>query len=76
MNLYGDLRGRTDDGYRVSTEHIVYHQKEGFFETEEPVQISGPAFSLTGRGLYFNPEKKMLRVTSGVTTTVHRDLLT
>jgi LPS export ABC transporter protein LptC len=75
MNLYGDLRGRTEDGYSISTDHILYQQKKGFFKTEEPVRISGPNFSLAGRGLYFNPEKEILKITSGVTTTVRTDLL-
>jgi LPS export ABC transporter protein LptC len=73
MNLYGDLQGRTEDGYRIYTEHILYRQKEGYLESQEPVRIIGPTFSLAGRGLYFHPQKEIMKISSGVTTTVQTD---
>lgn len=73
MDLYGDLQGRTEDGYRIHTEHMLYRQKEGYFETQEAVRISGPTFSLAGRGLYFHPEKEIMKIPSGVTTTLRTD---
>lgn len=75
INLYGDLTGYTDNGYRIITQHILYKQKEGYLRTEEPVKISGPFFSVTGRGLYFNPEKETLRIISDVTTHINSDSL-
>jgi LPS export ABC transporter protein LptC len=70
INLHGDLRGNTANGYSIFTEHILFKQKEGYLETEEPVKIFGPSFSLAGRGLYFNLEKETLRIISDVTTRI------
>ncbi|UCF84174.1 MAG: LPS export ABC transporter periplasmic protein LptC [Desulfobacteraceae bacterium] len=75
INLRGDLRGHTDNGYRIITDHILYKEKEGYFKTDEPVKIFGPFFSVAGRGLYFNPEKEILRIISDVTTRINRDSL-
>ena len=70
INLHGDLQGYTNNGYKIITQHILYKQKEGFLRTEEPVKITGPFFSIAGRGLYFNLEKETLRIMSGVTTSI------
>ena len=71
INLHGDLQAFTDNGYRIITEHLLYRQKEGYMETDGPVRILGPFFTLAGRGLYFNPEKETLRIISDVTTHIN-----
>ncbi|MBW2609170.1 MAG: LPS export ABC transporter periplasmic protein LptC [Deltaproteobacteria bacterium] len=73
ISLRGDLHAYTDNGYRITTEHILYRQKEGYLNTEEPVKITGPFFTLTGRGLYLNLEKETLRVISDVETLIKRE---
>ena len=75
INLRGDLQASTDNGYRIITEHILYKEKEGYLETEEPVRILGPFFSVAGRGLYYNPEKETLRIHSDVTTRIAKESL-
>jgi LPS export ABC transporter protein LptC len=70
MTLNGNLRGRTDHGYSILTEGAVYHQKKGDIESDDPVKITGPFFSVEGRGLYFNVKKEILVVRSHVTTSV------
>ncbi len=69
-SLYGNLRGSTNDGYRIATERLSYKQKEGLLTTEDPVQITGPFFSVSGRGLHFDLEKEKLQILSGVTTLI------
>lgn len=75
INLHGDLQAYTDNGYRIITEHILYKEKEGYLKTEKPVTILGPFFSVSGRGLYYNPEKETLRILSDVTTRIARESL-
>jgi LPS export ABC transporter protein LptC len=75
INLHGNLRGNTANGYSIFTQHILYKQNDGYLETEEPVKIFGPSFSLAGRGLYFNPEKEILRIISDVTTRIDGESL-
>ncbi len=73
INLNGNLQAYTDNGYRITTEHILYNEKEGYLKTEKPVRILGPFFSVAGRGLYYNPEKETLRIFSDVTTRITRE---
>jgi len=68
--LYGDLKGRTDSGYVILTERATFRQKQGDLETDDPVKIIGPFFSVEGRGLYFNVETETLRILSDATTTI------
>jgi LPS export ABC transporter protein LptC len=68
ISLKGDVQGRSSDGYSISTDHIVYNQKEGVLKTDEPVKMKGPFFSVSGRGLLFYPGKETLKIISNVTT--------
>ena len=72
MDLQGDLRGYTDNGYSFITERIFFNQKERILKTEEPVKIIGPAITVSGIGLYINFEEEILRILSGVTTEIGR----
>jgi LPS export ABC transporter protein LptC len=76
MTLNGNLRGRTDHGYSIVTEGAVYRQKEGDIESDDPVKITGPFFSVKGQGLYVNLEKEILVIRSRVTTSIdHKALI-
>jgi LPS export ABC transporter protein LptC len=68
--LQGALRGKTDNGYTFETEYVVYNQKKGDLETNEPVMITGPFFSIQGRGLSFDVNREILRIHSEVTTLI------
>ena len=75
INLWGDLKGYSDNGYRIITEHVMYKQKENYLKTDEPVKIIGPYFSVEGGSLYLDLEKEILRVISGVTTSINRRMI-
>jgi LPS export ABC transporter protein LptC len=75
MTLNGNVRGRTDHGYNIITERAVYRQKKGDIESDDPVKITGPFFSVEGRGLYFNVEKQILVIRSRVTTSIDHKAL-
>ncbi|MFH1350280.1 MAG: LPS export ABC transporter periplasmic protein LptC [Pseudomonadota bacterium] len=76
INLQGNLRGYTDNGFRIITEHILVKQKEGILQTEGPVKIIGPEINISGKGLYFNLKMEILQILSGVTTLVGKGLIT
>jgi lipopolysaccharide export system protein LptC len=69
--LQGDLIGETEDGYRFTTEQAVYHQKEGYLETDKAVKVSGAFFSVEGKGLLLDVGKETVQVLSNVTTLIH-----
>jgi len=75
INLRGDLEGHTENGYRISTDHILYKQKEGNLNADGPVEITGPFFSVTGRGLHVNLEEETLRIISNTKTLIKRGSL-
>lgn len=72
INLKGDLRGQTDSGYLIQADHLLVKHKEGILITDEPVKITGPDISVSGRGAYFDMGKRIIRILSGVTTTITR----
>jgi LPS export ABC transporter protein LptC len=72
INLWGDLRGRAENGYSISTERITYKQKEGCLKTDDPVRITGPFFSVAGRGLFLDLKKETLRIDSDATTLIEK----
>jgi LPS export ABC transporter protein LptC len=71
--LQGNLRGKTDNGYTIVTDYAVYNQKRGDLETEEPVTITGPFFSIQGRGLSLDVKKELLKIHSEVTTFIQSE---
>jgi LPS export ABC transporter protein LptC len=71
--LQGNLKGKTDNGYTVAMDYAVYNQKRGDLQTEEPVTIIGPFFSIQGRGLSLDVKKEILKIHSGVTTLIQSE---
>ena len=70
INLRGTLNGSSNNGYRIVTEHLLYNQKDGYLNTEEHVKITGPFFSISGRGLHYRLDRDNFRVKSHVTTLI------
>jgi len=66
--LSGGLRGQTEDGYTIVTESAVFHQNEGMVTTDEAVSITGPLFSVEGRGLSYDVTREVLEIKSEVKT--------
>jgi LPS export ABC transporter protein LptC len=67
INLLGNVNGQSEDGYRFVTDHLLYREEKGSIETDAPVKIFGPFFSVSGQGLDFDPEEKVLRILADVT---------
>jgi LPS export ABC transporter protein LptC len=75
INLWGNLKGFSGNGYKIFTEHLLINEKRGHVSTEESVEIVGPFFSVAGQGLFFDLEKESLRILSNVTTIVEKGSL-
>ncbi len=75
INLWGDLEGFSENGYRIITEHILINEKRGHVSTDKHVEIFGPFFTVKGRGLFVDLEKKTLKIFSDVTTTLKKETL-
>jgi len=73
INLWGNLRGKTGNGYRIFTEHLLFMEKKGKLSTEKPVKIIGPFFSITGRGLLAELDQEVLKILDDVTTVVKEE---
>jgi LPS export ABC transporter protein LptC len=75
LELKGKLKGFTNDGYSIATEHIIFKQDEGILSSEADVDLSGPLMNVKGRGLCFNIEEMNLKILNNVTTLIDRALL-
>ena len=75
INLWGDLKGHTDNGYKIFTDHMIFKNKEGYLTSDAPVKIIGPFFSVEGLGFYFHIEKRSLRIHTQVTTSIDKGTL-
>ena len=74
--LQGNLEGISGDGYKLVTDQILINEKSGQVQTERPVKISGPFFSIEGLGLFIDLEKETLKILSDVTSTLKPEHLT
>jgi len=75
INLWGNVEGFSENGYKVFTEHVLINEKHGHISTDKPVKIVGPFFSVKGKGLFVDLEKETLKIFSDVTTTVKKEIL-
>jgi len=73
INLWGDLEGVSENGFRVVTQQISIDEKTACLKTNKPVQIWGPSFSVEGQGLFADLKKKRFRILSNVTTTIEKE---
>ncbi len=76
INLLGDLEILSENGFRLTTADVLINEKSGELSTDKPVKISGPFFSMKGRGLFVDFEKETLKILSDVTTTLNKESLT
>jgi LPS export ABC transporter protein LptC len=75
INLWGNLEGSSENGYRIVTEHILINERSGHLSTDKAVKIFGPFFSVAGQGLIVDLGKKRLKILSDVTAIVDRGSL-
>ncbi|MCU0594920.1 MAG: LPS export ABC transporter periplasmic protein LptC [Desulfobacterota bacterium] len=71
LELQGDLIGETENGLRFATEQAVYNHKQGSLETDKDVKISGPLFSIEGKGLFLDVGKEKMQILNNATTLIY-----
>lgn len=68
ITLTGDVKAETDDGYRILSDRLVVHERARTVETDLPVTLIGPFFTVDGTGLFVDLPGETLKVLSQVTT--------
>ena len=75
INLRGNLKGNTGNGYNIFTGHILYKQKDGYLKTDDLVEIKGPFFSVKGKGLFVNLANETIKIMKDVVTSIEGESL-
>lgn len=70
INLWGNVRGVSEDGYKLVTEHMRIDERKRLVGTDQAVHMSGPFFSVAGTGLRLDLQKETVRILKNVTTTL------
>jgi LPS export ABC transporter protein LptC len=73
IDLNGDLRGVSENGYRFSGDHVTVDEKRRQITTDGPVKIYGPFFTIEGRGLFVDLEDEKFKILDEVTTVIARE---
>jgi LPS export ABC transporter protein LptC len=68
--LWGNLEGKSQDGYRIVTESMLFDEKNGVLTNDKPVQLFGSFFSISGTGMFVDLRKETMKILSQVTTIV------
>ncbi|MFO7985124.1 MAG: LPS export ABC transporter periplasmic protein LptC [Desulfatiglandaceae bacterium] len=76
IELWGDLRGTSADGYRVMTEYVMINEQKKEMHSDKPVKIFGPFFQVNGRGFLADLGRKQIEILSNVTTVIQKGALT
>ena len=76
INLRGNLKGASSDGYRIITDQILINEKTGRISTDRHVKIFGPFFSIEGQGLSIDVEKETVKILSNVTSVINEGHIT
>ncbi len=75
ISLRGKLQGYSNNGYGIFTERLTYEQKDGVLKTDEQVRITGPFFSVNGKGLLCYPERQRFKIISDITALIEKGSL-
>ena len=73
IELWGELKGFYGSKYKVFTDYLLISDNLGRVSTEKPVEISGPFFTVKGRGLSADLNNETIKILSDVTTTLKEE---
>jgi len=73
INLWGELEGRSQDGYRFTTERLNINEKTKQARSDDVVEITGPLFSLKGKGLFADLNEERVKILSDVTSILKQE---
>ena len=69
ITLKGDVTGKSFSGYQINTDQLSYNQKNESVETDDPVKITGPFFTIIGDGLHADIKGEKFIIKRNVRTT-------
>ena len=75
LNLSGDLKGKTSNGYMLYAERLMIYVKENNIKTDETVTFIGPFFKMKGKGLLIDLEKEIFKILKNVNSTYDKESL-
>ena len=70
INLFGGIKGKTENGYIFYTEHLIFQQKENCLKTDAPVTFTGPFFKMTGNGMFMDLKSEKLKLLKDINSTI------
>ena len=70
--LWGNLKGLSEDGYKIVTERMLFDEKKGVLTNDKPVELFGSFFSVSGTGMFVDLRKKRMKILSKVTTILRK----
>ena len=73
IELQGELDGSYGTEYRFLTEYVVINEKKGTVNNEELVEISGPFFTVKGKGIFADLSENRIKILSNVVTTINQE---
>ena len=74
IDMEKDIHIWIDVGYELMTDKLLYNQKDGILFTDKNVIIEGPLLRIVGKGLYCDYGRGYLRIGSGVTTYIGKEV--
>jgi len=75
INLWGNLEGVSGNGFKVTADHLLIHEKSGKITSDKPVKMMGPGFTVEGQGLFFDLKNETLKILSSVTATIEKEAI-
>ncbi|MEK6591277.1 MAG: LPS export ABC transporter periplasmic protein LptC [Nitrospinota bacterium] len=66
IELSGDVFIKSDDGYKLNTEHLLWIASQRMLETDGFVKITGERFKITGNGLISKIDSQDITIKSQV----------
>lgn len=75
IRLSGELKGLTDNGYRIYADHILFKPKDDYLKSDGVVTIVGAFFKIRGKGLFIDLKKETLKILSDVHSTFDKESL-
>lgn len=62
IKLIGDVLIKSDDGYKLNTENLLWIASKRVLETDDLVKITGERFKITGSGLISNIDSQDIKI--------------
>lgn len=66
IKLIGDVFIKSDEGYKLNTESLLWIASKRILETDDFVKITGERFKITGSGLISNIDSQDIKIKSRV----------